>query len=174
MSSNRTKWTDFDKETKRYIKKRDGGCCVICGKAGATQCMHVFMSRAQGGKGCKENGASGCPNCHRINDNPIGKKERELSITNNYKVKKYLIEKENITVNKEFLDSLKYKKIPIPFEERKKVVDEKKCKDCKYLVKDKYNKSTIPNYYCKKLNKIVGKRNIKCNKFMEVEHGKFS
>ena len=31
MSSNRTKWTDFDKETKRYIKKRDGGKCVICG-----------------------------------------------------------------------------------------------------------------------------------------------
>ena len=168
MSSNRTKWTDFDRETKRYIKKRDGGCCVICGKSGATQCMHVFISRAHGGKGCKENGASGCPECHRINDNPIGKKERELSITNNYKVKRYLIEKENITVNQEFLDSLKYKKETIPFEERQKPKIEQRCKDCKYLVKNKNNKSTIPNYYCKKLNKIVGKKNPKCSKFMEV------
>ena len=133
MSSNRTKWTDFDKETKRYIKKRDGGKCVICGKVGATQCMHVFLSRAHGGKGCKENGASGCPECHRINDNPIGKKERELSITNNYKVKRYLIEKENITLNDEFLDSLKYKKEIIPFEERQKPKIEQRCKNCRYL-----------------------------------------
>ena len=165
--SKRTQWTDFDKETKKYIKKRDGGRCVICGRHGATQCMHIFLSRAKGGKGCKENGASGCPECHRINDNPIGKKELEMSITNNFKVKQYLIEKEKLTINKEFLDSLKYKKEPTPF---KKIDLEKKdkCKDCIYLVKNKFNKSTIPTYYCKAKHKIVGKRNNVCERFKEV------
>lgn len=164
--SKRSQWTDFDKETKKYIKKRDGGRCVICGKVGATQCMHVFLSRAHGGKGCKENGASGCPACHRINDNPIGKKERELSISNNYKVKRYLIEKENITVNKEFMDSLKYKKEYTPFiPPTPKNKTEKQCKDCIYLTKNKYTNSTIPSYYCKHKKQITGKRNNICNNF---------
>jgi len=167
--SKRSNWTDFDKETKKYIKKRDGGRCVICGKVGATQCMHVFLSRAKGGKGCKENGASGCPECHRINDNPIGKKEIELSISNNYKVKRYLIEKENIVVNDEFIESLKYKKGLVPFTPVIKKETDKKCKDCKYLVKNKFGNSSIPSYYCKIKKQIVGKRNNTCNKFKEVK-----
>lgn len=168
--SKRSQWADFDRETKKYIKKRDGGRCVICGKSGATQCMHVFLSRAHGGRGCKENGASGCPECHRINDNPIGKKELELSISNNYKVKRYLIEKEHLTVNKEFLDSLKYKKtytafIPVA----PKDITEKHCKDCKNLIKNKYNSSTIPSYYCPKKMQVMGKRSNICEDFKEKE-----
>lgn len=162
--SKRSKWTDFDKETKKYIKKRDGGRCVICHKVGATQCMHVFLSRAKGGRGCKENGASGCPECHRINDNPIGQKEKELSITNNYKVKKYLVDKENLVVNKEFIDSLRYKKQPTPFE----VNTEKftlRCKSCVFLVKNTHTHNSIPSYYCKIKKTIRGKNGEVCNKY---------
>lgn len=163
----RSKWCDVDKETKKYIKNRDK-CCVLCGNTNGLTMAHVFISRAHGGKGCKENIVALCIKCHKYFDNPIGKKERELSITNNYKVKRYLIEKENIILNDGFLNSLKYKKEIIPFEERQKPKIEQRCKNCRYLVKNKNNKSTIPNYYCKKLNKIVGKNNPKCNKFMEV------
>lgn len=162
--SKRSKWTDFDKETKKYIKKRDGGRCVICHKAGATQCMHVFLSRAKGGRGCKENGASGCPECHRINDNPIGQKEKELSITNNYKVKQYLVDKENLVVNKEFIDSLRYKKQPTPFElntEKPKL----RCKSCVFLVKNTHTHNSIPSYYCKIKKTIRGKNSEVCNKY---------
>lgn len=162
--SKRTKWTDFDKETKKYIKKRDGGRCVICGKVGATQCMHVFLSRAKGGKGCKENGASGCPECHRINDNPIGQKEKELSITNNYKVKQYLVDKENIIVNKEFIDSLKYKKGLTPFETNIEKIT-KRCSSCIWLVKNKNNNSSIPSYYCKLKRTIRGKKSEICERY---------
>ena len=74
----RTQWTDFDKETRKYIKKRDNNQCVICHSKGALQIMHIFLSRGQGGKGCKENGCLGCIKCHKILDNPIGEQENRI------------------------------------------------------------------------------------------------
>ena len=69
----RTKWTDYDKETRKYIKKRDENKCLICKSKGGLQIAHIFLSRAQGGRGCKENGVLLCVKCHSILDNPIGK-----------------------------------------------------------------------------------------------------
>ena len=57
--SKRSNWCDYDKNTRKYIKKRDNDKCVLCGAKGALQIMHVFISRAKGGKGCKENGVLG-------------------------------------------------------------------------------------------------------------------
>ena len=54
--SKRSNWCEFDKETRKYIKKRDNNECVICHKKGALQVMHIFLSRAKGGKGSKDNG----------------------------------------------------------------------------------------------------------------------
>ena len=49
----RSNWCEFDKEARKLIKKRDNNECVICHKKGALQIMHIFLSRAKGGKGCK-------------------------------------------------------------------------------------------------------------------------
>ena len=107
----RTQWTDVSKETRKYIKKRDNDRCIICGKKGAVTMAHIFVSRGQGGKGSKENIVSLCTNCHYyILDNPVGKKNNNLSNEYMYKCKCYLIEKEHIMVTKNFLDTLKFNK----------------------------------------------------------------
>ena len=46
--SKRSNFTEFDKETRKYIKKRDKDKCVICGAKGGLQIMHIFLSRAKG------------------------------------------------------------------------------------------------------------------------------
>ena len=160
--SKRSKWTDFDKETKKYIKKRDNDQCVICHCKGALQNMHIFMSRADGGKGDKRNGCLGCVVCHRIMDNPLGKKENELSAIYLNKCKNYLIEKENIKDIKKLMRELKYKKETINFINGKEI---KTCKNCKYLVKSKNYNSTIPSYYCKMKKSIINKSNEACSEY---------
>ena len=47
--SKRSQWCEFDKETRKYIKKRDNNECVICHREGALEAMHIFVSRAKGG-----------------------------------------------------------------------------------------------------------------------------
>lgn len=171
----RSKWCEYDKETRKYIHKRDKDCCVICGKRGALQIMHVFLSRAHGGKGCKENGCLGCVKCHNIIDNPIGNDLNALSKEYLDYCKKYLIEKEHITVNKTFMDSLKYKKSvdtlsPIMlFEPKKQFEDIKKCGNCKNLVKNKFGNSSIPTYYCTFKRQITGKKSKVCDNYREVK-----
>ena len=93
--SKRSNWCDYDKETRKYIKKRDENKCILCGSKGALQIMHIFLSRAQGGKGCKENGCLGCVKCHTIIDNPIGNEENKRQKEYLEKCKKHIIEKEN-------------------------------------------------------------------------------
>jgi hypothetical protein len=161
-------WVEFDKNVKKYIKKRDGGKCVLCGNEGATQCTHVFLDKLNGGKGCKENGVSLCIDCINKLFKPLGKEEIEYSITKLNEIKHYLIEKENITVNKEFIDSLKFKKEKIPFSiEELKIIQERKCKDCIYLIRNKYSNNDIPSYFCKKRKQIVGKKSKVCYNFIE-------
>lgn len=163
--SKRSQWCEFDKETRKYIKKRDNNECVICHKKGALQIMHIFLSRANGGKGCKNNGCLGCVKCHTIIDNPIGNSQIDKQKEYLEKCKKHLIEKEGIVYNKDFIETLKYKKEIIPL--KPIVIDHTtdRCKNCELLVKNKYNNSTIPSYYCKYKKICLNKSTKACNKF---------
>jgi len=166
----RTQWTEYDKETRKHIKKRDKDRCVICGSKGALQIMHIFVNRSHGGKGCKENGVLGCIKCHSILDNPIGEEQNKLSQEYLKYCKDYLIEKENINYNKEFIKSLKFDKQKY-IEENEiniKSVQIKKydrCKNCEMLVKRTSYNSLIPTYYCKYRKINLNKTTKACNKF---------
>lgn len=164
----RSQWCEFDKETRKYIKKRDKEQCVICGNKGALQIMHIFVNRSHGGKGCKENGCLGCIKCHKILDNPIGAEQNELSKEYMNKCKNYLIEKEHLVIDKSFLDMLYYKKEigKIEFDPSPKIVEYKiRCKHCKHLVKTKGNNTTIPSYYCKIRKILINKSTEACKYF---------
>ena len=160
--SKRSQWTDYDKETRKYIKKRDKDKCIKCGAKGGLQIAHIFMSRAHGGKGCKENGVLLCVNCHKIVDNPIGSNQCNLQKEYIDFCKNYLIEKECIVLDKEFYSMLQYKKeierIEIDLSPK---VYKTRCKTCKFLVKNKYN-STIPSYYCKYRHILINKQTEAC------------
>lgn len=177
----RSKWCDVDKETRKYVLKRDKHC-IFCGAKKPLTMVHVFLSRAKGGKGCKENILAGCTQCHFfILDNPIGKKNNQKSVEMMTKAKNHLIKEENITVNKEFMDSLRYKKVlggpePIkaynpPITNESKWVNQcfDKCQDCRYLKKNKFNNSSIPSYFCVAKKQVVGKKNKACDKFKKKE-----
>jgi hypothetical protein len=163
----RKNWNDFDKETRKYIKKRDNNQCVICGATGALQIMHIFVNKAHGGKGSKENGCCGCIRCHVIIDNPIGEEQNKLSKITIEKAKNYLIEKENLTINKKFIDSLKYKKTYREIKPIEIPRFENKCRNCKFFKKNKYGNTTLNTYYCVANKKVVGKNNVICKKFKE-------
>ena len=164
--SKRSQWCEFDKETRKYIKKRDKEQCVICKAKGALQIMHIFMSRAKGGKGCKENGCLGCIKCHKILDNPIGSNENELSRQYLDICKQYLIDKEHLTIDNDFLNMLQYKKeiekIEIDLSPK---VYKKRCKTCKFLIKSKVNNSSIPSYYCKYRHISLNKNTEACKNY---------
>jgi hypothetical protein len=167
----RTQWTDVSKETRKYIKKRDGNKCIICNNKGAITMAHVFVSRAKGGKGSKENIVSLCTNCHYyILDNPIGQKNNKLSQEYKAKCYQYLFDKENIIYNDEFIKSLKFDKQRYidETEPNIKSIQIKKynrCKDCEMLVKRSSYNSLIPTYYCKYRKINLNKTTKACNKF---------
>ena len=165
----RSNWSEFDKETRKYIKKRDNNKCVKCGNKGALQIMHIFVNRSHGGKGCKENGCLGCIRCHKILDNPIGIEENRLSQEYLQFCKNYLIDKEHITYNKEFKESLKFNKKK--YQEENEIKVEKiqikkfdRCKDCIMLIKKNSYNSTLPSYYCKYKKININKTTKACNK----------
>lgn len=168
----RSNWCEFDKETRKYIKKRDKERCVVCGKRGGTQAMHIFLSRSHGGKGSKENGCLGCVKCHKIIDSPIGKEENKLSAIYLEKCKKYLIEKENIKDIKKLIESLKFNKQEYIRNLNTKTKEKEiiknnidRCKNCLMLVKTKTSNSTIPSYYCKYKKLRLNKTTKACSKF---------
>ena len=72
--------------------------------------MHIFMSRAKGGKGDKRNGCLGCVKCHRVLDNPLGEEQNKLSKEYMGICKNYLIEVESITDVDKLMEELKFKK----------------------------------------------------------------
>ena len=167
----RTQWTDVSKETRKYVKKRDGNKCIICNNKGAITMAHIFVSRGQSGKGSKENIVSLCANCHYyILDNPIGEEQNKLSKEYLQYCKDYLIEKEHINYNKEFIDSLKFDKRKY-IEENEiniKSIQIKKydrCKNCEMLVKRTSYNSLIPTYYCKYRKINLNKTTKACDKF---------
>ena len=169
--SKRSQWCEFDKETRKYIKKRDNNECIICHSKGALQIMHIFINRSHGGKGCKENGVLGCTRCHKILDNPIGKKENKLSQEYKAKCMQYLFNTEHIIYNDEFIKSLKFDKQKYLRENNfdiEKIQIEKcnYCKDCIMIVKRKSYNNTIPSYYCKYRKININKTTKVCNKFI--------
>lgn len=185
----RSQWCEFDKETRKIIKKRDKEVCIYCGRKGALQIAHIFLSRAFGGRGCKENGVLLCINCHQILDNPIGGRQKLAKKLIEDYCKRYLIEKENIILNDDFISSLKFDKkayleqfesekfsfdvemankaLKVAKLEGKKAKEykyTKKCKNCCMIAKNK-NGSSIPTYYCKCKKKIISKQDEVCDKF---------
>lgn len=165
----RKNWSEYDRETRKYIKKRDNNKCVICGSNYELQIMHIFVNRSHGGKGCKENGVLGCINCHRILDNPIGVEQNAKAKEIMQYCKDYLIKKENIEYNNEFINTLKYKKenviINSNIEDILKYKKKDRCKNCQYLVKNKNSNSSISSYYCKYRHMLIHKTTEACKNF---------
>ena len=103
----RSQFCELDKETRKYIKKRDNNRCIFCGNNGALQIAHIFLSRAHGGKGCKENGVMLCIKCHQALDNG---KDTSLRDQISQFCRAYLIKKENIIDLSSLMKTLKYDK----------------------------------------------------------------
>lgn len=162
--SKRSQWCDVSKELRKYIIDRDKKC-IICGAKKPLTMAHIFLSRAKGGKGCKENIVALCNKCHYyILDNPIGKDNIEKSKKIEEYCKNYLIDKEKIIYNHEFINNLKYHKnydiIDVKIEKQ-----QNRCGNCIYLIKQVNKRNTLPIYYCKLERKIKAKKGVICNNF---------
>lgn len=162
--SKRSQWCDVSKELRKYIIDRDKEC-VNCGAKKPLTMAHIFLSRAKGGKGCKENIVALCNRCHYyILDNPIGKENIEKSKEIMAKCYQHLFNKENIVYNDDFKSTLKYRKnydIIKPKIERQQF----RCGNCKYLIKKENKRNTLPIYYCQLERKIKAKKGVICSKF---------
>lgn len=167
--SKRSAWCEFSKDERKYMKKRENNRCVICHRTGALEAMHIFVSRAKGGHGVRTNGVMGCCLCHRIMDNPIGDNENKLSKQYMEYCQNYLIEKEHIKDVKQLKNDLIYHKADhiIDMSLAIKNVQKKQeyCKNCKFLVKNKIQNSTIPAYYCKYRKINLHKNTKACKKY---------
>lgn len=162
--SKRSQWCDVSKELRKYIIDRDKEC-IICGAKKPLTMAHVFLSRAKGGKGCKENIVALCNKCHYyILDNPIGKSNIEKSKEIEEYCKKYLIDKEKIKYDNDFINNLKYHKV-YGIIEMKIERQENRCGNCKYLIKQVNKKNTLPIYYCQIERKIKAKKGVICKNF---------
>lgn len=69
MASKRTKALAIPQKVKRKVYERDGGRCIICGRAGFPNAHYI--SRAHGGLGIEENIVSLCAGCHRDYDQSV-------------------------------------------------------------------------------------------------------
>ncbi len=69
----RTKACEISKETKKIVARRDGGCCIFCGKVGFPE-AHV-IPRSHGGLGCAQNIVTACRECHDKLDHSPDRKE---------------------------------------------------------------------------------------------------
>ena len=83
----RKQWCEFSKEERMIIYDRDFCSCIYCGGSFYLGVAHVFISRAHGGKGCKENGVLLCSQHHQILDQGANTEER-IKIRN--RCEKYL------------------------------------------------------------------------------------
>ncbi len=174
MSSKRSQWSEFDKDERKYIKKRDKEECYLCGAKGALQIMHIFVNRANGGKGERRNGVLGCVKCHTIMDNPIGAAQCEMAKANLAKCKAYLMDVEHITITeRELCEQLRFSKErdlpPVPIVAHPPVPQkpEHRCADCAFCVRNRRTNSTVPSYFCKRHYCIARKSAPACAQFEE-------
>ena len=94
--------TDISPSVKQQVWDRDQHCCVVCGSPQAMPNAHVFVSRAHGGLGIKENIATLCIKCHNLYDNGKDKEHYQIKqVLYNYMFKLY----PNLDI-----DTLKYTK----------------------------------------------------------------
>lgn len=113
MVSQRTKWVSINNQTRQYVLNRDGNKCLVCGSRNFLTLAHVFVNRSHGGRGCKENLVCLCADCHFFAlDNPLGENEVKNSKIIKEYCKNYLIKKENIEYNQQFLSDLIFSKTP--------------------------------------------------------------
>lgn len=109
----RSTWTNFTKEERKYIKKRDQDQCIYCGYRGALQIAHIFLNRSHGGAGVRYNGVLLCTTHHQHLDNPIGNQKIESQQIQSY-CENYLEKKENLKElfkdRKTLIEYLKYNK----------------------------------------------------------------
>ena len=68
-TNKRAIFSDFSKEEKEYIMKRDLGRCIYCGGTTYLGIAHIFASRQKGGAGVRKNGVCLCQICHGNLDN---------------------------------------------------------------------------------------------------------
>ncbi len=61
--------TEFSPSVRKHIYERDEERCVYCGTIHFLGVAHIFVSRAKGGKGVKENGVLLCQRHHHDLDN---------------------------------------------------------------------------------------------------------
>lgn len=69
----RTKACEISQKTKKIISRRDGGCCIFCGRFGLPEAY--VIPRSQGGLGCAQNIVTACSECHDKLDNSPERKE---------------------------------------------------------------------------------------------------
>ena len=74
FKSQRSKATNFSKEVKIDMLRRDGYRCIFCKSSTGLTPAH-FISRGAGGMGIVENGACVCVECHMLLDQSINRKD---------------------------------------------------------------------------------------------------
>lgn len=72
--SKRSRACDISYDTRAKVIRRDGGTCIICGKAWGLQVAH-YIPRSQGGLGVEQNLVLLCPQCHADFDNGHRRKD---------------------------------------------------------------------------------------------------
>lgn len=65
----RTKATGIPLRVKAAVIRRDGSCCIFCGKYQMHPDMAHYIGRAHGGLGIEENLVTACRKCHEEMDN---------------------------------------------------------------------------------------------------------
>ena len=81
-TNKRAIFSDFTKEEKAHIMKRDNEKCIYCGGTTYLGIAHIFASRQKGGVGNRKNGVVLCQICHGNLDN--GKDEILRNKIQNY------------------------------------------------------------------------------------------
>lgn len=74
-----TKALSIPREVKEAVRKRDGGCCILCGSPYGEPNAH-YLPRSRGGLGIEENIVTLCFSCHTEYDNGAGRRETEEKI----------------------------------------------------------------------------------------------
>lgn len=101
--SKRSNWCEFSKKEREEIYTRDEHRCVKCYSRSYLGIAHIFVSKAHGGKGCRQNGVLLCQECHNALDNG-NNTEKRIEIYNyccDYLYKEYGdIDKQLLIYNK--------------------------------------------------------------------------